>query len=279
MEATARAVGTNADTKSVRMCATGWMNQQSACHIIFATNGRGLYRELQRDLNRIKKDSENLHKQENTLEMKLSRSANETEEHKNKRLAAKHELMSVLRTLDAERDSTSKLCHRVRFTLTPRLLQQQQTLNESKGELEGALHRLSLRFGKNLPSTSSLSAPSPTEPLRQNGSHDAVTLQVDGASNVELLSVVEKLDDESQRVSHVATSLADQVEMLRGLLDSTSGDRTCFSVLSELVSTGSVATSPAALLNHHADTITRVLPNMRGRTQGYGQVPRAAEHP
>lgn len=243
-------------------------------------------RELQRDLNRIKKDSENLHKQENTLEMKLSRSANETEEHKNKRLAAKHELMSVLRTLDAERDSTSKLCHRVKFTVAPRILQQHQILYESSGELEGALNRLYLRFGKTLPTTTqsdSANGP-PGAYLRQNGSHDAATtasdatMHVDGLPNTELLSVIETIEDESERVSHVAAALSDQVEKLRGLLDSSSADRTCFSVFTELVATGSLGTSPAALQNH-ATTLTRVLPVIRGRTQGYGQVPRAAEHP
>jgi chromosome segregation ATPase len=233
---------------------------------------------LQRDLNRIKKDSENLHKQENTLEMKLSRSANETEEHKNKRLAAKHELMSVLRTLDAERDSTTRLCQRVKFTVAPRILQQHQILHESSGELEGALNRLYLRFGKTLPTTTeSDSADGTGEYLRQNGSHNAaVAMQVDGIPNTELMSVIEKLDDESKRVSHIAASLSDQVEKLRGLLDSSSGDRTCFSVFSELIATGSLGTSPATLQNH-ANTLARVLPAIRGGTQGYGQVPGASE--
>jgi hypothetical protein len=243
-------------------------------------------RELQRDLNRIKKDSENLHKQENTLEMKLSRSANETEEHKNKRLAAKHELMSVLRTLDAERDSTTRLCERVKFSVAPRILQQHQMLHESCGELDGALNRLYLRFGKALPTTTaqSDSDDGPDAYLRQNGSHDAAitsaaatTMQVDGLPNTELLSVIEKLDDESKRVSQIAAAMSDQVEKLRGLLDSSSGDRTCFSVFSELIATGSVGTSPAALQNH-ATTLTRVLPAIRGRTQGYGQVPGASEN-
>ena len=85
-------------------------------------------RELQRDLNRIKKDSENLHKVGDTLEMKLSRSATETEEHKNKRLAAKNELMTVLKTLEAEREVSSRLRDAIKFTFTPKALSQQQLL-------------------------------------------------------------------------------------------------------------------------------------------------------
>lgn len=208
--------------------------------------------------------------------MKLSRSANETEEHKNKRLAAKHELMSVLRTLDAERDSTTRLCQRVKFTVAPRILQQQQMLDESKSGLDGALHRLALRSGKPLPSYQSDSAHEREERIRENGSSDSVPMQVEGTSNVELLASIEKLDEETKRVSRATASVSEQVERLRSLVDS-AGDRSCFTVLSELVSTGTIASSPAAIQNH-AHTISSVLPAIRGRPQGYGQVPRASEH-
>lgn len=231
---------------------------------------------MQRDLNRIKKDSENLHKQGDTLEMKLSRSANETEEHKNKRLAAKQELMSVLRTLDAERDSTSRLCQRVKFTVAPRILEQQQMLDDSSSGLDGALHRLALRSGKPMPASQSDCVHESDKRSRENGNSNSEPIHIEGTSNTELLATIEKLDEETKRVSRVTASVVEQVERLRGLVDSM-GDRSCFTVLSELVSTGSIASSPAALQNH-AHNISSVLPAIRGRTQGYGQVPHISEH-
>ena len=48
----------------------------------------------------MKKDTEQMSRIEGNLEAKLSRSAMETEDHKNKRLAAKHELMTVLQKLE-----------------------------------------------------------------------------------------------------------------------------------------------------------------------------------
>jgi chromosome segregation ATPase len=105
-------------------------------------------RELQRDLNRIKKDSDDMHKIGDKMEMKLSRSAQETEEHKTKRLTAKHELMTVLRTLEGEREVSCKLRDSIKFTFTPKALSQQQLLKESLQEFEVELQNLSGRLGR-----------------------------------------------------------------------------------------------------------------------------------
>ena len=46
-------------------------------------------REIQRDMDRMKRNSEQLHKMGNSFQQELEKSASETEEHKNKRMAAK----------------------------------------------------------------------------------------------------------------------------------------------------------------------------------------------
>ena len=221
-------------------------------------------RELQRDLQRTKKDSEHLHKQGDTLEMKLSRSANETEEHKNKRLAAKQELMSVLRALEMERDVTTKLRDQMKFTFVPKMLHQQQTLNEIIQEFTTALEKLSIRLGKPL-------LPLPEESEHEEASNVTMT---NGSHNDSALSqsdinpLVEKLDYESQKVSSAITTVLQNIERLRALVQA-SGDRTCFTVLSELVHTGGMESSPAV----QADRARNQLQAAIGRSHRYGQVP------
>ena len=221
-------------------------------------------RELQRDLQRTKKDSEHLHKQGDTLEMKLSRSANETEEHKNKRLAAKQELMSVLRALEIERDVTTKLRDQIKFTFVPKMLHQQQTLTEIMQELTSSLEKLSIRLGKPLLAL-------PEEPERDevsgvtntNGSHHDGTF-----SQADINPLVEKLDYESQKVSSVIAAVSNNVERLRALVHA-GGDRTCLTVLSELVNTGGMQSSPAV----QADRARTQLQAAIGRSHRYGQIP------
>ena len=221
-------------------------------------------RELQRDLQRTKKDSEHLHKQGDTLEMKLSRSANETEEHKNKRLAAKQELMSVLRALEIERDVTTKLRDQIKFTFVPKMLHQQQTLTEIMQELTSSLEKLSIRLVKPLLAL-------PEEPERDevsgvtntNGSHHDGTF-----SQADINPLVEKLDYESQKVSSVIAAVSNNVERLRALVHA-GGDRTCLTVLSELVNTGGMQSSPAV----QADRARTQLQAAIGRSHRYGQIP------
>lgn len=222
-------------------------------------------RELQRDLNRIKKDSETLHRQGDTLEMKLSRSANETEEHKNKRLAAKQELMSVLRTLDAERDVTAKLRDKIKFSFTPKVLSQHQMLTDILDEFEASLEKLSLRLGKPLPPAD--------EPEEDRAPHAPFRLS-SGDGHAELAPLVEKLELESQHVSQAVQSVHNNVGRLRAVIDA-SGDRTCFTIISELVTTGSVASSPALRDGSETTSITGAL---RSRSHAYGQVPESADH-
>ena len=221
-------------------------------------------RELQRDLQRTKKDSEHLHKQGDSLEMKLSRSANETEEHKNKRLAAKQELMSVLRALETEREITTKLRDQIKFSFVPKMLNQQQTLNEILNEFNAALEKLSLRLGK------------PLLPLSEESDRNAIAkaTTTNGSYNDSVFSqsnlnpIVEKLDNESQKVSNAITAVLNNVERLRALVQA-SGDRTCFTVLSELVHTGGMESSPAI----QADRARNQLQAAIGQSHRYGQIP------
>jgi len=66
-------------------------------------------RELTREISRMKKNAEQMLTLGDNLEFELHKSAQETEEHKNKRLTAKHELMTILRKLEAEQAVNSKL--------------------------------------------------------------------------------------------------------------------------------------------------------------------------
>jgi hypothetical protein len=85
------------------------------------------------------------------MNVKLSQRAQETETHKNKRLTVKQELMTVLETLEAEREVTSKLQDSIKFPFTPKALSQQQILKENLRDFEHELVRLSQRLGKPLP--------------------------------------------------------------------------------------------------------------------------------
>lgn len=237
-------------------------------------------RELQRDLNRIKKDSETLHKVGDTLEMKLSRSATETEEHKSKRLAAKHELMTVLRALEVERELTSKLRDSLKFTFTPKALSQQQLLREGLQDFEAQLQKLALRLGRALPGSAdadtsmnsdaadhSDSGLTPDTTDLVNGGSDDSALQ-HSRTDVEVQRLISKLEYETQRVSQGIMALSGNIERMHLMLDA-SGDRTCYTVLSELITTGALRASASSSSSTSEET--RRLGSLRSSHQ-YGQV-------
>jgi len=248
-------------------------------------------RELQRDLNRIKKDSENLHKVGGTLETKLARSATETEEHKNKRLAAKHELMTVLRTLEAEREINAKLRDSLKFTFTPKALSQQQLLHEGLEDFEAQLQKLSQRLGKPLPPASHNLAPvndlsEHTDHSNNDGEHGDDAAMVPSRSNTEIQTLIAKLEYETQRVSQCIMALSGNIERMHMVLNA-SGERSCYTVLGELLTTGSLSSSPAAIAAAGGDrrsseetrSITGTGPPARLaaiRSHRYGQVPSGA---
>ena len=198
-------------------------------------------RELQRDILRIKKDSEKQHKVGDTLEMKLSSSAKETEEHKTKRLAAKHELMTVLKTLESEREIAARLRDSIKFTFTPKALSQQQLLNESVQDFETQLEKLSYRLRKPLPPPSK----EEMEGTSNNGEGDDTTNNEDDdwvetmEEETDTHRLIEKLNRETQHVSKCIMAVVSAIERFHVLLESDS-NRTCYSVLNDILAAGGV---------------------------------------
>lgn len=221
-------------------------------------------RELLRDMNRMKKNSEQLHQLGDNLELELHRSAQETEEHKNKRLTAKHELMTVVRKLEAEQAVSEKLRDSVKFTFTPKALSQQQLLNEILHDFELELLKLSSRLGKPLPLTDNTSNPSYSNGFdgnvseNTNGSHannegDVAVMNIDNStssgtgtsggmkrsggrinrSEWDTARLLTNLENETQMVSKCIMSLTGAVEQLHGLLLD-SGERTCVSAINDV---------------------------------------------
>ena len=215
-------------------------------------------RELQRDLNKIKNDSENLHKVGDSLNVKLSKSANEMEQHKSKRLAAKQELMSVLGQLEAEREITNKLRDSVRFTFTPKAQSQHQLLQENLSELDKQLEALARRLGRPIPlsndmnnnSLSSLVMSAVEESERSE--HDDGTAQINGNQDgkgptkeqkrilMETTRLLGKLENETQRISQGIMALSSAIEQMNQLIVG-GGEKTCFTSLGGIFFGGGLA--------------------------------------
>lgn len=197
-------------------------------------------RELQRDVTKMKMDSEKMHKVGGTLEARLSRSAQESEDHKHKRIQAKHELMSVLSQLEAERSVNHRVRESIKMTFTPKALSQQQTIQETMDDLEAALHKLATRLGRPLvpPPTSTVNDLA-MEALNGDGSGD-LDGEDEGKSSGNTLSdvntnrVLQKLENETQRVSQSIVALSTSVERLHAMLEG-GGNRNCVDALQAIL--------------------------------------------
>ena len=241
-------------------------------------------RELQRDLNRFKKDSDNMHKFGDKMEMKLSRSAQETEEHKNKRLTAKHELMTVLRTLEGEREVCSKLRDSLKFTFTPKALSQQQLLKESLQELESELQNLSRRLGRpympptdspNLFSTDDASGgqTAGVSSIDANEESDDKESVLRYRSVIESDHLISNLENETQRVSQCIMALTSSIERMHVLLEG-SGNQTCFTAFSRLLVGSNGSANNGSLTQDEGASMTGgSMPVLRTRSTRYGQLP------
>lgn len=195
-------------------------------------------RELAREMNRMKKNSEQLHQLGGSLEMELQKSTQETEEHKNKRLTAKHELMTILRKLEAEQTVSGRLRDSVKFTFTPKALSQQQLLDESLQDFESELLKLSRRLGKPLPPTTHSDLRAIEDDNRSDGNSDGEhdengKKKVNSRSEWDTARLLSSLENETQRVSKGIMAFSNAVERLHALLD-TSGEKTCVSTLNEI---------------------------------------------
>ena len=225
-------------------------------------------RELVREMNRMKKNSEQLHQMGGNLEMELQKSTQETEEHKNKRLTAKHELMTILRKLEAEQTVSGKLRDSVKFTFTPKALSQQELLNESLQEFESELQKLSRRLGKTLqPSThhayqdfgvNSGSFDTNNEEggaasNSNSSSGSSLKKKVNSRSEWDTSRLLSSLEDETQQVSKGIMAFGNAVERLHALLD-TSGEKTCANTLNEIFGVLAAANANGTVLNNKDHT-------------------------
>lgn len=221
-------------------------------------------RELQRDLNKMKKDAENMHKVGDTLNSKLSRSANDIEQHKNKRLAAKQELMSVLGKLEAEREITNKLRDSVRFTFTSKAQSQHQLLQEALTEFNKQLEALARRLGRPIPLTSggpqSLSSlvMSAVDESEVSEGDDAVASGTNGGQEdgqggaskeqkrimAETTRLLAKLEAETQHISQGIMTLSNAIEQMNILING-GGEKTCFTSLGDIFFGGGMAKAKA----------------------------------
>lgn len=240
-------------------------------------------RELIREMARIKKNTEQLHNLGSNLELELHKSAQETEEHKQKRNTAKHELMTMLRKLEAEQAVSEKLRDSIKFTFTPKALSQQQLLNESLEDFETELLKLSRRLGKTLPpklgpngdgaadaSTVGIGGNSDIpdessgvknddEGLFNGGGNDGSAKKKNGKINsrseFDTTRLLTNLEHETQQVSKEIMALNSAVERLHILLDD-SGEKTCVSTLNELFGAMASGGNSAATTNISQNTNT-----------------------
>jgi chromosome segregation ATPase len=226
-------------------------------------------RELQRDINRMKKESESMSRLGERMNVKMSQSAQETEEHKTKRLTAKQELMNVLEALESERDVSSKLRDSIKFTFTPKALSQQQILKESLREFEHELVRLSTRLGRPLPPSNNTPAEvfaledDDEEDMEGSGSNRRTRSEIDSTH------LLANLEDETQRVSQCIMALTSNIERLH-IVVAQSGERTCVSLFSDLL-TGASGTPESG-----GETAAMTGPRIGiGSARSYGQVPTA----
>jgi chromosome segregation ATPase len=201
----------------------------------------------------MKADSEMMHRMGNSLEGELSKSTREVLEHKQKRLEAKQELMSMLKKLEAEQRSCKELKEKIKFSFTPKAISQQKLLNESIESLESTLLRLSRRLGKPLPQRISAKAATDiSEEVRPilNGSNGGskdlrgINKSVNNAAAAaggKLLEwdtsrLLQILEDETQQVSQSIMMLTSSVDRIYMLLDNPVGERSCVSSFADILS-------------------------------------------
>jgi len=170
-------------------------------------------RELQRDMTKMKNDSEKMSKAGGNLEAKLSRYSKEIDDHKSKRLAAKNELLTVISKLEEEKKANNRLRDYVKGVITPTVLSQHQVLQESADHFEGGIRQLALRFGREFSSLRRKTDGKLSDSKQR--SLEEIQSMVGDANTARVLS---KLDDDTQRVNQQISAVATSVEQLESLL-------------------------------------------------------------
>ena len=190
-------------------------------------------RELQRELSKLQKDQETAHRMGDKMELQMAKSAQETSLHKTKRLTAKHELMTILTTLDGERELSGKLRDSIKFTFTPKALSQQQLMKESLKDLERELLQLSRRLGRPLPPTVENPDLFTLEETTDDENHGKKS-----RTEIDTDHLLSNLEDETQRVSQCIIALGSSIERMHMVL-SDNGERNCVGVLHDILTAAS----------------------------------------
>ena len=222
-------------------------------------------RELQRDAMKMKKDSEKMHKVGGSLEARLSRSAQQSEDHKNKRIEARNELMSVLGQLEAERTVNSRLQESIKMTFTPKALSQQQTIQEALDDFDAALQKLSIRMGRPLPPTFSSfdssafgDTPSADGGIETDNGDATDSSKSSSLSEINSNRALQKLENETQRVTDKIVKFSASVEQMHSLLDG-GGTKSCVDIFSQILKSGNPP-ALAASSGQRYGQITRNVP-------------------
>eukprot|EP00814_Leptocylindrus_danicus_P000461 CAMPEP_0116031734 /NCGR_PEP_ID=MMETSP0321-20121206/17733_1 /TAXON_ID=163516 /ORGANISM="Leptocylindrus danicus var. danicus, Strain B650" /LENGTH=953 /DNA_ID=CAMNT_0003507001 /DNA_START=100 /DNA_END=2962 /DNA_ORIENTATION=+ len=215
-------------------------------------------KELQEENIKLRTNSEKLSKVGGDLEK-------ETEDLKKKRLTAKHETMTLLRSLEVERAISSKLQHELKFTLLPKALSQQELLSESLKVLEGDLELLTRTKFVNQVSQQYTNGGDSyddtdgkfehSEDIEHSNGNDAnqnETTSTVPKQQAEYLRLLNNLEDESKKVSLGILALTSNVDRLHELTvndinSASTGDRSCVSALSGFLMGVSNNTAPAVV--------------------------------
>jgi hypothetical protein len=137
----------------------------------------------------------------------------------------------------------------IKMTFTPKALSQQHTIHEALDEFEAALQKLSTRIGRPLPPTFSKdpdafddkeSLVGGSSQLQENENGD--TIDIDESINQGTVTLseintnraVQKLENETQRVSQNIMKFSASIERMHSLLDG-GGTKNCVDVLSQML--------------------------------------------
>jgi len=217
-----------------------------------------LLKELQEENLKLRTNSEKLSKMGGDLEK-------ETEDLKKKRLTAKHETMTLLRSLEVERAISSKLQHELKFTLLPKALSQQELLSESLNVLEGDLELLTrTKFANQISQQYTNGGDSyddtdgkfeHSEDIEHSDDDNAIRNETPSTApkqQAEYLRLLNNLEDESKKVSLGILALTSNVDRLHELTvndmnSASTGDRSCFSSLGDFLMGVSNNSTPAVV--------------------------------
>ena len=194
-------------------------------------------RDLMREISRMKKNSEQLHQLGDNLELELHKSTQETEEHKNKRVTAKHELMSMLRKLEAEQTVSEKLRDSIKFTFTPKALSQQQLLTENIKCFENELLSLSRLFGItgiNIQHVNNDVGKKINETSSAMNNVKKPLAKANSRAEWDTARLLSNLENETQLVSKGIMALGSAVEKLHKILEY-GGGKTCVSAFNDFL--------------------------------------------